>query len=124
MTSVLGTSFDIFEHLCAGRVHAKRFRRQMESLRPGSLGISFRSCRAAPGILETLPRSFKLMRGRLSGHGGEAFLGQGDGVSGSRIVANSRGRFAIGLDGFVFLAEFLVGLAKQALDEGIVLIGL
>src|SRR5438034_1625782 len=45
-----------------------------------------------------------------------------DGVGGWWIVGNGRSRLAIRLDGLVLLADFLVSLAQQALDEGIVLI--
>src|SRR5437773_8801614 len=45
-----------------------------------------------------------------------------DGVGGWWIVGNGRSRLAIRLDGLVLLADFLVSLAQQALDEVIVLI--
>src|SRR5205085_6249803 len=54
----------------------------------------------------------------------KALLGEGDGVGGGRIVGNGGSRLAIRLDGFIFLVEFLVRLAEQALNERIVLIGL
>lgn len=60
---------------------------------------------------------------RLTGQGGQAFLGERDGVGRGRIVGCGSGGFAVRLDGFVFLAKLLVRLAEQALDKGIVLIG-
>lgn len=60
---------------------------------------------------------------RLTRQGGEAFLGVRDGVGGRRIVGRSRCGFVIRLEGFVLLAEFLVRLPEQTLDEGVVLIG-
>src|SRR6516164_5098803 len=60
----------------------------------------------------------------LSRRRSETFLGERDGVGGRWIVGNGCGPLAIGLDSLIPLAEFLVSLAQQALDEGVVLIRL
>src|SRR5215472_10859132 len=60
----------------------------------------------------------------LSRRRSETFLGERDGVGGRWIVGNGCGRLAIRLDSLIPLAEFLVSLAQQALDEGVVLIRL
>jgi len=58
----------------------------------------------------------------LSSEHGEPLLGERNGIRCERIVRAGRRPLAVKLDGFRLLAQLFVGLADQALDEGVALV--